>query len=208
MNFRISLVAALLAACTVSVPPQFSCPTPGQTTGCGSGQICGPDGLCTQLVECKANVEARCNGVCVDIVGNRENCGGCSVNGDHTCGPSQQCVSGKCQDFCAAGQTACQQPGGGFICENLSNDRTNCGSCGNVCAQGQVCTPSAGGGAGHCAVECLTGFTNCGGNCLDLTSDDAHCGACNVACGGGQHCVNSRCAIVCTPGQIECPVGS
>ncbi|MFN2549594.1 MAG: hypothetical protein ABR567_19400 [Myxococcales bacterium] len=200
MNLRTSLVAALAAtACNVTVPPQFSCPEPGKIAGCGSGEICGPDNLCTKVVSC-LTTESRCSGVCTDVVSNREHCGDCNT----TCAPSETCAAGKCQPFCAAGQTACAQVAGGFICENLSNDRINCGSCGNACGQGQVCTPTTPGGPGHCAVECLQNLTNCSGSCLDLMTDDASCGACGHSCATGTHCVGGSCKIICTPGQTLC----
>ena len=197
MNLRTLLVVSVLAAsaCSISVPPQFACPTPGKSDGCGNDQVCGPNLTCETIVPCKANIEAPCNGVCTDIVANRENCGGCG----NVCGPSQQCVSGKCTDFCASGQTPCQQTTGGFICENLSNDRTNCGTCGNACGQGQVCD-----GSGHCGIQCLANLSLCGNACLDVQSTDTDCGTCGHACATGTHCVAGACAVICTPGQVQC----
>src|SRR5438105_1976110 len=199
MKMRTLLLSAALAAaaCGITVPNQFACPTPGETTGCGANQICGADKLCTNIVACGVS-EKRCNGVCTDVTHNRENCGACGT----VCSPSEQCLPDvnnvpKCTPFCAAGQTACAQAGGGFICENLTNDRVNCGTCGNVCAQGKVCTPPAAGQPGQCATECVPGLSNCSGNCLDLNTDDASCGACGHACGSGEHCVGGTCSIIC-----------
>ena len=212
MNLRTALLAAALAAsaCSITVPSQFSCPDPGKTTGCGAGQVCGPDRLCTSnTVQCAAG-ETRCSGVCTDITHNRENCGGCVADGTGVlCKPSEQCVPNSnnvptCTPFCATGQTACAQAAGGFICENLSNDRANCGTCGNVCPQGQVCTPAGAGQPGHCAIECLPNFTNCSASCRDLQTDDAACGACGTVCSTGTHCVGGSCTVTCTPGQKDC----
>ena len=205
-----TLLAGLLfvTACSIAVPSQFSCPEPGKPTGCGANQICGADKLCTTLVSCLPT-ELRCNGVCVDVSRDREHCGTC----EKSCAPSEQCSTDAtnvtaCRPFCAAGQTACAQTGGGFICQNLSNDRTNCGTCGNSCPQGQVCTPPSTGAPGHCAIECVPGLTNCSGNCLDLSSDDASCGACGNVCSAGKHCLGGHCSVICTPGQTECPPAS
>ena len=86
MNLRTLLLAVAVASTSCSIDvPQFKCPTPGLSTGCGTNQVCGPDGFCTTKVECKANVEASCNGSCVNITNNRENCGACGT----ACGPSQ-----------------------------------------------------------------------------------------------------------------------
>src|SRR5438270_1988233 len=145
MNLRATLLAVALAAagCSLPVPPQFACPSPGDSTGCGTNEICGPDHLCTSsIAKCAAN-ELRCPSVCVDVTHNRENCGKCGT----VCAPSEQCLPDAnnqptCTPFCAAGQTACAQPTGGFICKNLSGDRSNCGACGKVCGQGLVCSPS------------------------------------------------------------------
>ena len=206
MNLRTPLLAAAFAAtaCSIAVPSQFSCPEPGKATGCGARQVCGPDKLCTTLVDC-LKTETRCNGVCTDVTHSRENCGACGS----VCKPSEQCLPDAhnnpgCTPFCAAGQTACAQTAGGFVCENLSNDRSNCGTCGNTCPQGQVCTPPSPGQPGHCALECVPGFANCSANCLDLNSDDASCGACGNACSTGTHCVGGHCNVICTPGQTEC----
>src|SRR4051812_48358540 len=199
MNLRTLLLAVTFAFASISCAieiPQPKCLKAGDTAGCRTGEICGPDLFCTTFVECKADIEKSCGGSCVNITSNRENCGGCNA----ACGPSQQCVSGKCTDFCAAGQTACQQSTGGFICENLSNYRSNCGTCGNVCAQGKVCTPPQPGAPGKCATECVPGLTDCSGNCLDLTTDDASCGTCGNACSTGTHCVGGHCSVICTPG--------
>src|ERR1700694_2096920 len=94
MNLRTTLLAAALAstACSITVPPQFSCPTPGDSTGCGAGQVCGPDRLCTTKVACLPT-EDRCSGVCTDITHNRENCGGCTTPAkSYLCKPSEQCL--------------------------------------------------------------------------------------------------------------------
>src|SRR5438046_2482089 len=66
----------------------------------------------------------------------------------------------------------------------------------------------AGGGAGHCATECLTGLTNCSGNCIDVSRDSANCGACGTKCGAGEQCVSGICKTTCPASLTECPAGS
>jgi hypothetical protein len=146
-----------------------------------------------------------CGGNCVEIFKDPFNCGGCNK----ACAPGEQCLAdaagnAKCTTYCAPGRTACAQTGGGFICENLSSDRFNCGSCNHPCLQGQVCTSDVPDQPGHCAADCALNLKNCSGSCRDVTSDDAFCGDCVTSCSTGTHCVLGKCTITCTPGQTAC----
>src|SRR5260221_3179875 len=217
MNLRnlVLTVALVSAACTLpNTTSQLPCKTVGATTAeCPTGQTCGSDKLCREIVlTCPDPLTQRqCGGNCVDITKDPFNCGGCGT----TCAAGEQCIldsqnNPKCKTYCAPNQTACAQSAGGFICENLSNDRTNCGTCGNTCITGQVCTPPAGNpnGAGTCQIQCSGGLTNRSRNCYDTNIENLACGACNNACTPGTHCSAGKCVIVCTPGQTECPAGS
>jgi hypothetical protein len=211
MNLRTLLLSTALAAsaCSITVPDQFPCNTPGSTSECGSStKICGADKLCTDLVAC-ASTEDRCNGVCVDVTHNREHCGKCGI----TCAASEQCLPNAnnvptCTPFCAAGQRACAQPTGGFICKDLGSDRNNCGNCDAACSPGLVCSPPSPGAPGRCTTVCSPGLTNCSGDCINVNIDAKNCGECGAVCGGGQQCVSGHCKTVCPANLTECPSGS
>lgn len=105
---------------------------------CGVGATCD-EGQCGCIDEC--------DGVCVDVDNDPENCGGCG----NICGEGEACEQGQClcRDECDG------------VCTNTDNDRENCGSCGNSCQSGTWCeegrcTNSAlqvsAGGTHSCAV--------------------------------------------------------
>ncbi|MGZ6141954.1 MAG: hypothetical protein ACXWLM_01390, partial [Myxococcales bacterium] len=224
MNLRDLLLSFALAAAACTLPPagQLPCRTVGATTSeCPSGQTCGSDLLCRDVVAtCPDQIKQRqCGGNCVDVTKDPFNCGGCggSDHPEFVCKAGEQCLADAqgvphCTTYCAPGQKACPVPGTStFICKDLSNDRTNCGACGTTCPTGQVCTPPAGGGDGHCAIECLPGLTNCSGDCKNTTIDPENCGGCGTRCSDGQVCqANSagvgQCTVVCTPGLTQCGV--
>src|SRR5438132_90082 len=178
MTLRTLLLSFALAsaACTLDITKQIPCKTPGGPNECPSGQTCGSDLLCRELVStCPDPVKQKqCgNGDCVDITKDPFNCGACNV----VCKPGEQCRADeagvtKCITYCAPGQDPCTQPGTAtVICKNLSSDRENCGTCNNQCSRGLVCSPTTPGGRGRCTVECLPGLTSCSGSCLDTTTD-------------------------------------
>jgi len=47
-------------------------------------------------------------------------------------------------------------------------------------------------------VDCMPGWTLCGGTCLTLDSDALNCGACGKACPQDESCVAGACAADCT----------
>jgi hypothetical protein len=118
---------------------------------------------------CPAGMTA-CDGRCVDLRSDPDNCGRC----DNECEEShgQVCSSGKCAARCAPTLSNCTG-----ACVDEKTDPANCGACGLVCGCGQVCSagvcvtpgvcsqegdPCTGGGC--CAgLLCLGGFCALGG---------------------------------------------
>jgi hypothetical protein len=209
MNLRNLVLSCALvsAACTLPPAGQLPCRTVGATTTeCPTGQACGSDLLCRAIVtSCPdPKKQLNCGGDCVDITKDPFNCGACGT----ACAPGEQCVADalgnpKCTPYCAPGQTACQQTAGGFICEDLANDRNNCGTCLNVCTAGKVCV------AGNCQTTCGAGTTICNPGttdayCAATDVDPKNCGGCGTVCGAGTKCVSGSCTIVCPPGQTSC----
>jgi hypothetical protein len=70
-----------------------------------------------------------CNGVCVAVTEDVDNCGKC---GNACGGPNAVCLSGQC-GCGAAGLDYCV----GVGCMDVTSDINNCGSCGNVCDPNQ-----------------------------------------------------------------------
>ena len=156
----------------------------------GSAQIAGPptEGM---ILTCADAGLADCGGVCVDVLSDPYNCGGCGG----VCGLGWSCINAVCLgeappagvslvDCAAQGLIDC----GGF-CTDLSVDSANCGACGNSCALGGYCT------GGVCAgLVCFGDLIDCGtGYCVDLNSSPFHCGGCGNFC-GVDDCVNGECA--------------
>src|SRR5579871_1656762 len=73
----------------------------------------------------------KCNGQCVDVLSDNNNCGTCGV----ICQNGETCQSGQCMGGgCMNGQQMCN----GF-CTDTNSDPANCGQCGLACQNGQTC---------------------------------------------------------------------
>jgi hypothetical protein len=149
--------------------------------------------------------QERCFGVCVDILSDPDNCGGC-VN---FCGLNQLCTGGVCScptSFCGdlcleAGAVCCDDSGGsGFCpapfaccgggCVDLQSSPDDCGTCGNACGGGQTCVE----GACRCTAP---GETICGNFCCPAVAP--YC----VSCPDGGRCSRVPGATCCGAGT--CP---
>jgi hypothetical protein len=73
-----------------------------------------------------------CDGRCVDVRSDPDNCGRCDNECEEYHG--QVCSNGKCAAKCAPTLTNCTG-----ACVDEKNDPNNCGACGLVCGCGQVC---------------------------------------------------------------------
>jgi Stigma-specific protein, Stig1 len=139
-------------------------------------------------VSCPAGT-TDCNGVCLDLQNDVNNCGTCG----HVCPAGQPgfvpgCAGGNClfmrEQACGSGLAFCND-----VCVDTQTDPANCGFCGNVCGAGEVCF------AGVCAREhrCAP-LVNCNDVCVDLATDAANCGACGNVCAADEICFGGLCA--------------
>jgi hypothetical protein len=173
----------------------------GLSTGACSGKPA--DGKLQPIaIECGESLEL-CSGVCIDLQGDRENCGACGKK----CGAGIACVKGKCSLTCTGGLKAC-----GSACVDVQNDPQHCSDCGKACMppanSAPVCI------AAKCGSVCTTGFDDCNGKPEDgceatLASDLANCGACNKKCAkpakGTAGCMAGKCGIAsCETGFDDC----
>jgi hypothetical protein len=136
---------------------------------CGNGQC--PCGL------------SPCNGSCVDLQNDPNNCGGCATPIAHY----HFCQNGR--GTCLPGFTPC-----GSACMDVSSNPDNCGACGAApCASGEKCENGV-CGSGTCGVG-LTGCPFAGNRvaCVDLSKGEPFCGDCNTVCGPDQVCVSGHC---------------
>ena len=141
------------------------------------------------LGACPAGQE-NCNGQCVDLKNETQNCGSCG----NQCRTGEICEGGACMrtsGIAAVAVTGC--PTGEIYCNgrcaDLSSDTQNCGLCGNRCPPGSacvsgVCTEAAGSFTGT-AVGCPAGEIYCNGQCMDLSGDAQNCGSCGNRCPPG-----------------------
>lgn len=176
----LSLLAVLLApsGCATTTQDQ---PEAGPLVEAGPPNPCGP------------GTAQQCNGVCIDVQNDTQNCGSCGT----VCSSDKVCSHGACAAVCGGGTAHC-----GNNCVDLKSDPLNCGGCGTKCPSGEVCNKTA------CALTCQSPLTDCNGGCVDTTSDDFNCGACGNACPGGKSCVNSTCEATCQSGWSSCSDGT
>lgn len=133
--------------------------------------------------------QSLCNGQCVDLQTDTNNCGTCGNN----CTPGDICNKGNCEPpLCLSPNMLCSG-----VCINPNINLNNCGSCGNVCGTNMLCTN------GVC--KCVFGMVDCSGVCADTTSDTQNCGACGVACASGENCVSGQCLAGTFVFEVTCP---
>ena len=130
-----------------------------------------------------------CNGACVNLATDVQNCGVCGA----TCSNDERCSDGACVLDCVSGQTTC-----GGTCVDTTKDLAHCGGCGVACAAGEVCSNGA------CALSCQASLSECEGTCVDTSKDVEHCGACGGACAAGEVCSNGTCALSCQASLTDC----
>gem|GEM_PF-3597639 len=162
-----------------------------------------------------------CNGFCVDISRNHENCGMCG----NQCMAIQVCDSGRCQMECSPGKTPCNGS-----CTDTASDIDNCGNCGNVCRAGTNAYPVC--VSGSCSIECQHGWSDldrdgscesqcdpssidtCNGwddNCNGICDENYECCRgdsmpCITSCGsaGVKVCTNDCIWSLCVPPEEDC----
>lgn len=107
--------------------------------GLGLGVACLPQ---SSSPTCQGG-QVDCNGVCVSVTSDPQNCGACG----NACGAGLVCSQNTCSATCGAGLENCNS-----ACVVLASDPNNCGACGNACASGScvngVCAASQGTGGG------------------------------------------------------------
>jgi hypothetical protein len=166
---------------------------------CGLGPACGPDRRC-------------CNGACVDLSNELENCGSCG----HDCAVSVvhadgvQCQNGQCQySKCHSGYLDCDQN-----VESGCESRRSMDHCGPSCLR---CDQST---SDNCREQgcfcgsnppCSEGQTCCDGSCVDLSEQMHNCGACGHNClalvqnASGLGCTGGVCSYgSCYNGFFDC----
>lgn len=74
--------------------------------------------------------EVQCDGSCVKLADDADNCGACGTK----CDSGSVCSAGSCQATCAVGLTECSGS-----CKDLDTDSENCGACGTVCDASPAC---------------------------------------------------------------------
>ena len=166
---------------------------------CPPGYFRNKLGVCVTMptIPCPSG-ETRCDGQCVNLDSDVDNCGFCG----NSCAKGKTCLKGVCE--CPSGETNCSG-----VCTDLNSDSNNCGSCGSTCQQGYGtccggrCCPEGYGTCcnGQCCPDpyfccgsscCSNGELGngpqacCNGSCQP--QDDQHCGFSCESCGGGQTC--------------------
>ena len=205
--------------------------------GCESSSLEDPNNCGGCGIQCAAGIACingkcgcpsgttECNGRCVDLRTNDDNCGACG----RACIDNQPTDAGTVPDHmffgCHEGQCSelrCIRTGREFWvdcnqdiatdgCEaDLQNDVENCGTCGNACDPGQQCFSES----GIVDCQCKQGRTLCPAtasgpaSCVDTENDPRNCGACGYVCpfvpNARPVCERGRCRHECLPGTADC----
>jgi hypothetical protein len=193
-------LAALASACSSSSPPATDVDAGGDT----ALPEVAPDGGCTSSADC-GGLEC-CDGACVDLKTNGDNCGKC---GNACFSPgvaTSSCEAGSCKIGCAIGRGDCDLLAS-TGCETFLNaDTTNCGACGKICL---FANADAKCDAGACGIQaCKAGFADCDGDAtngceVNLDNDPLHCGACTTPCTPKPNVEPSCVARVCLAGPCK-----
>lgn len=149
-----------------------------------------------QATECFADM-ALCNGVCIDVMGDRANCGSCGFQ----CTGRNICIAGTChppEDLaftpgqtldCGVDSAACDG-----VCVDVLFDPFNCGGCGVRCSLDSACMAGTCQPVNAAPLDCASqGLLDCGGVCIDAVTDPANCGFCGNACSIESACHGGSC---------------
>jgi glucosylceramidase len=187
--------------------------------GCAKSGGGGPTG------PCGSSSQMQCNGACIDVQSDSQNCGTCG----YTCDTGQMCQAGacvcaqgffSCSGMCVASNTdhcgsTCMACSSGQVCDNGQCSSAGCGSGSMMCTDG-ACSSNT--DSGHCGTSCtvcpvgatcsngacgcsVAGQQNCNGTCVDTASSTGNCGSCGNACPFGDSCVSGTCMGQSTGGS-------
>jgi hypothetical protein len=189
--------------------PGQVCKVVGNTSACVPG--CTDDSRCTGGPDGGAGTQKCCDGQCIDVGRDPQNCGACGM----ACGvqhSTASCTNGACvPGKCLSGWGDCNMdPKDG--CEtNLHVDPNNCTACGMKCA---VPNGIAACSDGCYLGACTFGWDDCNNDTKDgcetsTLSDPKNCGGCGMPCKNIAHttiaCVNASCALTkCDQGWSDC----
>jgi hypothetical protein len=158
------------------------------------------DGNCV----CIVSNTTDCNGTCIDLNTDNNNCGGCGNKvPDNT-----TCQGGK--PIGTYQFVYCPKepwPSSNYTVSDTSNDTSNCGECGKTCGENELCSGKK--------CYCPFGFTICDGKCVKIDTDD-RCGSCSNKCTNGMVCKTTKQegkgregnTFVITKTDCSCPDGN
>jgi hypothetical protein len=211
------------SACAVGGEEGICCTSGGEST-CIVGAGCCTDSQCTAT-------EACCEGQCIDVQDNNQNCGACGVVCEFPQNPCRgvECVNGDCQEenlpdgtdcevfensgvccagSCVVGADCCSDaqcgPGNSCCsgqCLNTSTNFDRCGSCTNVCPEGRATACVGGSCVCNSSPACAANEFCCPDGCFNLDTSFTHCGTCAFPC-------STTRADNCSEGLCHCGSGS
>lgn len=178
---------------------------------CGTGKACGKDQTC-------------CEGKCIHIQTDTENCGGCSKKCLAGLNAEAVCIGGTCasETMCLEGYGHCDPLRPKDCLTRLNTDFNHCGACGNACPENRA--SSCEQGKCVCGIDkytCIAPETCCPpgqglpASCTDLSEGRViseglfRCGTCTTTCPdpkghGSAVCANKRCSTACEAGWEDC----
>ncbi len=219
LRARIDRACQVMTGVIVARKAKIQKPFRAERSWCGDGLVdeeggeqcepptapeCGAD--CRRSGPC-AFWQAECDGRCVSLLTDPDNCGACGQSCAAGPGIPRACVGGQCSSACAAGLGNCDSNRENGCETDFRSDPDNCGSCGHQCEAAESCRNGA------CVTVCAAGLGDCdrdpGNGCeTDLRTAVTDCGRCRVACRGGTNatpvCSAGSCSVTCPDALFGC----
>lgn len=210
--------------------PDDGCESEPKTdpNNCGiCGNKCGPGVACIDgKCGCPPG-QTSCNGGCVDLSNDDDNCGACEFK----CRNNQPQDAGALPPnmFYGCHQGTCSVPRcyhdddvfwvdcngklepDGCEVDLAKPNMDHCGKCGNQCTPNQQCFSTSDTGM-DCQCKGTKTLCPAAGSmprmCADLENDPQNCGSCGYSCPNVDNadttCVKGRCSFACQPGRADC----
>ena len=181
----------------------------GDQPSCREGTECGEGGCSCVDNSGGGQGAVCCQGGCVDLETNTDNCGDCN----ESCGEGEHCTSGECScnsvqpvfsclenEICSGGECFCGdgQCAGDEWCTGFDTCRCGTGSSCNISelCEGEECRCGSN-------PSCDDGDLCCEGTCCSILIDERNCGGCGITCQFGEACASGECKCGSNPSCDE-----
>jgi hypothetical protein len=192
-----------------TMPLPYNSTTDEATIAGGTGQKPGQISLHVPSAKsCSAGL-MLCNGKCVDLKNEADNCGTCGTVCPVTRANSHSvCKEGVCSFACDSGYQLESRSGSeGRQCNPVHPAAPAGSAASSAGSSSDTCTAQHSGNTLGTAVSIATNnWKTCGGKCVNLATDPDNCGFCSVPCPPGVGCIANACVKPDLCNKFPCPV--